>query len=63
MFRLQNALKPVPLGDVSDILGADGKEKDWAAIQKQNNYLKTLTFFHEFFSEQEEQEQYDSLRS
>ena len=56
MFRLQNALKPVPLGEVGELNDASTLTKDWATIQKQNNYLKTLTFFHEFFTEQEEQD-------
>jgi len=56
MFRLQNALKPVPLGEVGELNDDSTLTKDWATIQKQNNYLKTLTFFHEFFTEQEEQD-------
>ena len=66
MFRLQNALKPVKLGDVSVMLpnqGADGKAKDWESIQKQHNYLKTLTFFNDYFTEQEEEAQYDANRT
>jgi len=54
MFRLQNALKPVPLGSVDEsqfFVASEQKEKDWAVIQKRNNYLKTLTFFHEYFME------------
>lgn len=54
MFRLQNALKPVPLGSVDEskfVIASGQKEKDWAVIQARNNYIKTLTFFHEYFTE------------
>ena len=66
MFRLSNALKPAPLinemqdSKVQNSGAAENQVTNWSVQQKRNNYLKALSFFNDFFTEQEEQEIFDS---